>query len=231
MGRRERKRVFKVQVLEIKSATMMKNVFRDKLYFRENPLLRGEELIRGWKFLSTTSPQISPFLSKNLRINEKIRRNILRTKFRKKEKIPKEKKYPDEANSTPMEQHVRGYTFRSPSHESLSKLYIRESGDEWTGTGSESYAMINGRPLGSASHSHTWARGAPLEGKGVRVSRLTLDGSSSERRANIHRELIDQIIVSGNPAGNSSPPALFFNPPLHFRSQEKKNSLFLIVRA
>lgn len=47
MGRRERKRVFKVQVVEIKSATMMKNVFRDKLYFRENPLLRGEELIRG----------------------------------------------------------------------------------------------------------------------------------------------------------------------------------------
>lgn len=167
--------------------------------------------------------------STNKRENKK--KFILRTKFRKKEKIPKEKKYPDEANSTPMEQHVRGYTFRSPSHESLSKLYIRESGDEWTGTGSESYAMINGRPLGSASHSHTWARGAPLEGKGVRVSRLTLDGSSSERRANIHRELIDQIIVSGNPAGNSSPPALFFNPPLHFRSQEKKNSLFLIVRA
>lgn len=164
MGRRERKRVFKVQVLEIKSATMMKNVFRDKLYFRENPLLRGEELIRGWKFLSTTSPQISPFLSKNLRINEKIRRNILRTKFRKKEKIPKEKKYPDEANSTPMEQHVRGYTFRSPSHESLSKLYIRESGDEWTGTGSESYAMINGRPLGSASLAHLGPWG-PSRGK------------------------------------------------------------------
>lgn len=164
MGRRERKRVFKVQVVEIKSATMMKNVFRDKLYFRENPLLRGEELIRGWKFLSTTSPQISPFLSKNLRINEKIRRNILRTKFRKKEKIPKEKKYPDEANSTPMEQHVRGYTFRSPSHESLSKLYIRESGDEWTGTGSESYAMINGRPLGSASLAHLGPWG-PSRGK------------------------------------------------------------------
>lgn len=79
---------------------------------------------------------------------------------------------------------VLGYTFRSPSHESLSKLYIRVTGDEWTGTGSESYAMINGRPLGSATLAHL-GRGAPLEGKGVRVSRLTLDGSS-ERPTNIH---------------------------------------------
>lgn len=100
--------------------------------------------------------------STNKRENKK--KFILRTKFRKKEKIPKEKKYPDEANSTPMKQHVRGYTFRSPSHESLSKLYIRESGDEWTGTGSESYAMINGRPLGSASLAHLGPWG-PSRGK------------------------------------------------------------------
>lgn len=100
-----------------------------------------------------------------------------------KKKILKKKKYADEANSTPMGR-VLGYTFRSPSHESLSKLYIRATGDEWTGTGSESYAMINGRPLGSATLAHL-GRGAPLEGKGVRVSRLTLDGSS-ERPTNIH---------------------------------------------
>lgn len=40
------KKVFKVQVVEIKSATMMKNVFSDKLTFKKM-LLRGGEVIRG----------------------------------------------------------------------------------------------------------------------------------------------------------------------------------------
>lgn len=58
----EEKKVFKVQVVEIKSAMMMKNVFWDKVIFKKMLLSEGE-MIHGWKFVSTTSPQISSFLS------------------------------------------------------------------------------------------------------------------------------------------------------------------------
>lgn len=63
----EKKKVFKVQVVEIKSATMMKNVFSDKLTFKKM-LLRGGEVVENSYRSSTISPQISSFLSfyKNL---------------------------------------------------------------------------------------------------------------------------------------------------------------------
>ena len=77
----EKKKVFKVQVVEIKSATMMKNVFSDKLTFKKM-LLRGGEVIRGWKFVSFINYFPSNFLlpfilqKPNKRNDEKMRGNV-----------------------------------------------------------------------------------------------------------------------------------------------------------
>lgn len=57
------------------------------------------------------------------------------------------------ANVTPLRTYVATSLIARPT--SHFRRYIRASGDEWTGTGSESYAMINEWPHGtSASPAH-----------------------------------------------------------------------------